>query len=204
MSTLEKLPTTIHTTYDQAMNRIENLNQDPREVAKAFLSWVAFARRPLNVAEIQQAVVVLPKALEIDQDEVIDAGTLSSMCAGLVTIEYDMVYLVHYTAEEYFNETKRKWFPNGDTKLARSCLTYLMFDVFSFGACGGKSKIEDFEHRKRDFPLLEYASLYWGSHLKADYDTDLESLALSSLESKPHLDSSVQALFYCNCSTAAA
>lgn len=180
------------------------MNQDHREVAKSFLSWVALARRRLSVAEIQHAVVVPPKALETDQGEIIDADTLSSMYAGLVTIEYGMVYLVHYTAEEYFNETKGKWFPNGETKLARSCLTYLMFDVFSVSACYSKSKIRDFEHRKQDFPLLEYASLYWGSHLKADYATGLESLALCLLESKPHLDSSVQALFYCNSSTAAA
>lgn len=204
MSTLERLPTTIHTTYDQAMERIENMNEDYREMAKVFLSWVALARRPLNVAEIQHAVVVLPEASEIDQDEIIDAEVLSSLCAGLVTIECGMVFLVHYTAEEYFNETKGKWFPNGNKILARSCLKYLMFDVFSVGACSGKTKIGDFEHRKRDFPLLEYASLYWGSHLKADNDNDLESLALRLFERKPHLDSSVQALFYSDSSTAAA
>lgn len=204
MSTLERLPTTIHTTYDQAMERIENMNEDYREMAKVFLSWVALARRPLNVAEIQHAVVVLPEALAIDQDEIIDAEALSSMCAGLVTIECGMVFLVHYTAEEYFDETKGKWFPNGNKILARSCLTYLMFDEFSAGACPGKTKIGDFEHRKRDFPLLEYASLYWGSHLKANNDKDLESLALRFLEKKPHLDSSVQALFYSDSSTAAA
>lgn len=203
MNTLERLPTTIHTTYDQAMERIENMNEDYRGMAKAFLSWIALARRPLNVAEIQHAVVVLPEALEIDQDEIIDAEALSSMCAGLVTIECGMVFLVHYTAGEYFDETKGKWFPNGNKILARSCLTYLMFDVFSVGACSGKTKIGDFEHRKRDFPLLEYASLYWGSHLKADNDEGLESLALRLLERKPHLDSSVQALFYSNYSTTA-
>ncbi|MCJ1262568.1 hypothetical protein MMC22_002438 [Lobaria immixta] len=203
MSTLERLPTTIHTTYDQAMERIENMNEDYREMARVVLSWVALARRPLNVAEIQHAVVVLPEALEIDQDEIIDAETLSSMCAGLVTIECGMVFLVHYTAEEYFNETNGKWFPKGNKILARSCLTYLLFDAFGVGACSGKTKIGDFEHRKRDFPLLEYASSYWGSHLKADYDKDLESLALRLLERKPHLDSSVQALFYSNYSTTA-
>ena len=42
---------------------------------------------------------------------------ITSVCAGFVTVdeESDIIRLVHYTAQEYFDQTWATWFPNGQT-----------------------------------------------------------------------------------------
>jgi hypothetical protein len=47
-----------------------------------------------------------------------------SVCAGLVTVdeESNIIRLAHYTTQEYFNQTREKWFLNIDTNLRPSAL----------------------------------------------------------------------------------
>lgn len=166
LKALNNLPTEIDGTYDQAMERIEIMNKDYRQLAKTFLSWVVYSDRALSVREIEHAIAAEytiaeePEAGGVDEDDVIKADELTSMCAGLVTIEAGTVYLVHYTAENYLDKNKDKWFPNRQTELGRICISYLMFDAFSTGACSGETEDLDFDLRIEEFPLLGYASLY--------------------------------------------
>jgi hypothetical protein len=55
-----------------------------------------------------------------------------SVYAGLVTVdeESNIIRLVHYTTQEYFERTQRKWFPNAETDIIAICVTYLSFRVF--------------------------------------------------------------------------
>ena len=202
LNALKNLPTEIDSTYDQAMGRIQSMPTEHRETAECFLSWIAYTDRALTVPEIEQATVTYltledgEEASAIDVDDIISANDLSSMCAGLVTVEGEKVLLVHYTAVTYLNNTREKWFPNAYAKLARTCLTYLLFDDFNTGACTGETEDIDFEQRTRDFPLLGYASLWWGRFAYHMEGAELREMARNFLSSKPHIDTSVQALWY--------
>jgi hypothetical protein len=61
----------------------------------------------------------------------------NSVCAGLVTIdeESDIIRLIYYTTQEYFERTQTRWFPSAQTDIATTCLTYLSFDTFESGFC---------------------------------------------------------------------
>lgn len=195
---LQNLPTEIGDTYNQAMERIEATNEDDRRLVKNFLLWIAFSARPLSVAEVEHATSTAIHSTGIDPDEIVNASDLTSMCAGLVIVDAsDIVRLVHFSAQHFFKENRGKWFADGDLILAQTCLTYVSFKAFDSGPCSGPNESEDFKIRTIQYPLLEYCCCYWGMHASRALQKDeMTDHVLDFLNSKPHLDSTVQALWY--------
>jgi hypothetical protein len=99
LNALERLPTEIHSAYDIVMERIERLGEYDATLARKVLLWVAQARRPLSVAELQHALAVSPGMKEMDTDYVTDEELLISVCAGLVVVDKEQS-IVHFV---------RKW-----------------------------------------------------------------------------------------------
>src|SRR5438552_4048761 len=127
------LPTELDELYDNAMQRIENQDKEEANLAKQVLSWISFALTPLTVAEIQHAVTVRPQDTSIDEEALPDEEVLVSVCMGLVTIDHEsnIMRLVHYTAQEYFERIHMTKFPDSQTGIATTCLTYISFDEFT-------------------------------------------------------------------------
>ena len=130
----------LDSAYDDAMRRIENQHPDDRDLAKKTLLWILQGKRLLTVAEIQQAVAIELGESDIDPDNMVDCDDIISACTGLVTRardsdNFEILRLVHYSTQEYLERTKTKYFPNAQQYLASTCLTYLLFDVFSGALC---------------------------------------------------------------------
>jgi hypothetical protein len=89
LGALERLPTEIHGAYDIVMDRIKQQGESDEALAKKVLLWVAQARRPLSVAELQHALAVLPGMKQMDADYVTDEDILISVCAGLVVLDQE-------------------------------------------------------------------------------------------------------------------
>ncbi|KAL8817309.1 MAG: hypothetical protein Q9223_003831 [Gallowayella weberi] len=198
---LQNLPTEIGDTYDQAMERIEATNEDDRKIVMNFLQWIAFSARPLSVAEIEHASSITVGMKDIDQDNILGAGELTSMCAGLVIIDAsDIVRLVHFSAQNYFREHRERWFANGHTVLARDCLTYLTYRTFEAGPLTGSSESEAYRRRlSRDmhYPLRDYSASYWGFHsAKAQPLPELTDQILDFLGNVGCLSSAVEAMLH--------
>lgn len=143
--------------YEEAMERIEGQAADSRKLARQVLSWITCAKRPLTTSELQHALAVEVDKPELDEENLYQVEDMVSVCAGLVTVdeESDIIRLVHYTTQEYFEQTHKKWFPNIETDIATICATYLSFDKFESGFC---QTDEQFEERLRSNPLYSYAS----------------------------------------------
>lgn len=151
--------------YKDAMRRIESQVADQVELAKAALSWIACARRPLTTAELQHALAIEIDTDEFDPESIPQLEDIVSSCAGLVAVdkESDIIRLVHYTTQEYFERTKDEWFPNMEGELAIACVTYLSYSCFK----GLYLEPEDvFQTRISFYPLYNYASYNWGSHAR--------------------------------------
>ena len=105
------------------------LSETIRELAKKVLSWVIHAKRILSTAELQHAVAVEPGKPELNGKFIPNIEIIGSVCAGLVTIDTqsDVVRLVHYTTQEYFEQTQRDWFPHAQTDVTEIYVTYLSF-----------------------------------------------------------------------------
>ncbi|KAF3117800.1 hypothetical protein TWF103_004474 [Orbilia oligospora] len=144
--------------YKGAMERIENQNPDFQCLADQLLSWVVCAERPLIKEELQFALAV---KLEVDQPEIeknnfTEVSDMISVCAGLVTIdeESNVVRLIHYTTQEYFNQAHKQWIYNAQGNTARVCPTYLSFETFDTGLIPASAT------------LYRYAAQNWGHHTR--------------------------------------
>ncbi|KAI9689886.1 MAG: hypothetical protein M1822_009768 [Bathelium mastoideum] len=172
--------------YEDALKRIESQLPHRRMLAKRALSWITLAQRPLTTVELPQALAVESETSELDYDNIPDIEELISVCAGLVTVDEqsNVIRLVHYTAQEYFERVQGDWSPGAQEDIASTCLTYLLFDTFS--GSGDDSDGSDLDlkyaHWLRQNPLLEYAARYWGFHAFT-VQRSVQKLALQFLRS---------------------
>lgn len=164
---LQKLPTgsdAYDSAYTEAMERIEGQLEDEKELAKQVLSWITCAKRPLTTVELQQAIAVEIDEPELDKENFAAIDQMVSVCAGLVTVdeESNVIGLVHYTTQEYFNRKQNYWFPDAETYITTICVTYLSFDTFEL-IC---SEEQAFQERLYLYPFVEYAARNWGHHAR--------------------------------------
>ncbi|KAL6366095.1 hypothetical protein LRP88_00191 [Fusarium phalaenopsidis] len=94
--------------YDLALERIEGQARNRRDLAIEVLSWVACARVHLTTVQLQHALAVIVGSTHFDQCNISDMDDVVSVCAGLVVVDpgRDIVRLVHYTTQEYFEREK--------------------------------------------------------------------------------------------------
>src|ERR1700722_14607775 len=188
--------------YKEAMERIEGQIADSQELAKQVLSWIACAQRPLTTSELRHALAVEIGESELDEDNLPEVEDMVSVCAGLVIVdeESDIIRLVHYTTQEYFERTWRSWFPNAQRDIATICVTYLSFDIFQTGFC---LTDEDFKARLRLNLLYDYTARNWGYHVRAA-SIEEEQLILDFLENGVEVSAASQAMMasgkYSGCS----
>ncbi|KAJ7444032.1 ankyrin repeat-containing domain protein [Mycena latifolia] len=130
---LRHLPKDLSHTYDEAMNRIKNQNEDDRHFALQALTWVAYAKRPLSVAELREALAIEPGTTTLDADNLMDMNIVLSVCAGLIIVDEAMsvVRLIHFTTQRYFDSIQPDQFAGAHRMIASQCLAYLSFDEFS-------------------------------------------------------------------------
>ena len=181
-----------HKAYDEAMDRINGQVAGSRELAAQAISWITLARRPLTTLEFLHALAIELGESELDEANISSLEDIASVCAGLVTVdeESNIIRLVHYTTQQYFEITHTKWFPKAQTDITKSCLTYLAFDAFETGP---SSTDEEFEARLQEHVLYDYAARNWGHHARLA-STEVEKSILSFFESESHLSACTQAM----------
>lgn len=173
--------------YDQAMERINNQKPGFRNQADRALSWIIFALRPLTVLELQHALAVELDDPELDEDNLPDPNEMIASCSGLVVVdeESQIIRLVHYTTQEYFERSWEHRSIECHTRIAAICLTYLSFR----GVGEMTARINSMHqtsarhtHAKdmvRKFSLLGYSAIHWAKHVR---DMSLEPLSTMTLD----------------------
>ncbi|AEO70713.1 uncharacterized protein THITE_2057855 [Thermothielavioides terrestris NRRL 8126] len=153
----------LRAAYDEAMARINGQMPGDRDLALKVLSWITCARWPLRALELRHALAVELGEEELDEENLPETEDMVSVCAGLVTIDHEsgIIRLVHYTTQEYFNQTRSQWFPDAESDITKTCATYLSFTTFGSGPCRTDNGFHD---RVRFNPLYAYATHNWAYH----------------------------------------
>ena len=177
-TTLAKMPTGSDAyahAYQKAMEQIEGQLEDQEKLAKRALLWITFAKRPLTTTELQHALAIEVGQPELDEDNLPEIEDIISFCAGLITVDDQsgVIRLVHYTTQEYFEQTQKHWFPDAETDITNTCVAYLSFDTFESGFCESD---EAFEERLRSNLLYDYAAHHWGNHARGFSSLCLEAI----------------------------
>jgi len=133
LESLHKLPEDLDTIYDEALQRIKR--QDRQKVVRAdqVLTLINCAYRPLRIQEIQHALSIRPSDTFTDLEALPRVESLLSACCGLVVVEDEsqVVRLVHYTTEVYFNRKNQYRSSAAHLNIAGTLITYLNFTTFA-------------------------------------------------------------------------
>ena len=177
---MNNLSSDIDMVYEEAMVRIADQTQDDFSLAHRLLLWTTFATRPLTLLEVQHALAIQEEDSAFDDEAMPDEEALLSVCAGLVTLDAksNIIRLVHYTTEAYFQKRQVEMFPDAQAAMARSCLRYLLLDAFAEGAC---KSWESYGERVRTYSLQEYAAGAWAHHAKHS-QSEMKPLILQLLQ----------------------
>jgi hypothetical protein len=175
--------------YDKAIKQIDEQLPGDRLLAKRAISWITYAQRPLTTKELCHAVSIEVGDKALDSDDIYDAESVISVCAGLIMVdeESNIICLVHYTTQEYFERVLSDWNPSAQEEIAVACLTYLSFDTFRSGSC---DSIKAFEQRLAENLFIDYSAHYWSEHVRPVQSTTSQ-LALAFLGDEVLVDSAV-------------
>ncbi|KAJ7445419.1 ankyrin repeat-containing domain protein [Mycena latifolia] len=185
---LNHLPKDLEHTYNEAMQRVDQQNEDDRQLAHLALTWVAYAKHPLSVGELQEALAIEPQATALDPDNLLDIDIVLSACTGLIIVDEaaSIVRLVHYTTQNYLETSGR--FSNAQTKILSTCLTYLAMEEFlHLPVTESDSVLRTLFYGKRakdlvvKHPLLQYGP-YCLLHATGELETNLQDRLISFLE----------------------
>jgi len=198
LSKLSSLPPEIDAIYDEVMNRIDDQRPSDSSLARRVLSWIVYTHRPLSLVELQHALAVSDTDVEFNRASIYDKQLLLSITVGLVIVDADglAVRLTHYTAQEYFDKNREKYFPRTAAEVARVTLTYLSFRSLS-EPCQSIREDQELDARLRERPFLSYASQYWGEHvLEAGSDPTIQDAVLQFVNEPGRVASTIQAAWY--------
>ncbi|KAL9611376.1 MAG: hypothetical protein Q9167_003971 [Letrouitia subvulpina] len=178
---LDNLPTDIGHTYAEAWDRICAQKPPQRQLGQLILLWITNSVGELTLQELQYALAIEDGDIELDIEGILDAGLISSFCAGLVVTseESGQVRMVHPTAQEYFDARKEHLFPNAHEMISATCTTYLQMRPFRDQ--GPLANAKEFQERCHSSPFLGYAAVHWGTHVQRAKTKLATELALSLL-----------------------
>ena len=160
--------------YDATIRRIKAQEGDGARLGMAALMWISHSERPLSVAEICHALAIKIGSTNINTNNVPSIRTVLGCCRGLATVDEgsSTIRLIHFTLKEYLSG-HADLFDRPHSRIAETCLTYLNFRAIK--------DLSASSHDLQSTPLLEYSSLYWGTHMRMELSDCSKHLALDLL-----------------------
>ncbi len=194
--------------YKDTWTRVAGQNLEWSTLAKQTIGWLSSTFRQLNVKELRHALAVRSGDTSLDTEGLPAMDVLCESCHGFVAIdeESQIIRLVHRTAQEFFDRHRAQYLPKIHTDIIKTCLDYLMLDVFAEGPCdfissrpcdvglakGDISESRLLSTRITQNPFLDYAAIHWGIHARGEPELKIEKHILAFLQPSAILDSFFQ------------
>ncbi|CAJ2506546.1 Uu.00g006760.m01.CDS01 [Anthostomella pinea] len=175
---LESLSHDLTEAFKDTVLRIKTLPKSRCRLGMDALMWVSHAKRPLTLEELLDVLVVRPGLARVNAKYRPSLITVLDCCQGLLVMDQEtrVIRPAHYAIQEYLHSSSTRKFPTALSQMACICPGYLSFNDFRDGPWDDKKDIDDHISSWR---FLEYASLYWGKHVKAQ---DSNPQVMSSLD----------------------
>lgn len=147
------------------MQRIHGQLEGDKIVARNAISWIVLAQRPLTAQELCVALSLSKDTKGFDRDNLLDIEDVLATCAGLLAVDKksNVVRLVHYTAQEFFEKNLKRWLPSAQANISLICLNHLDFKVYN--DFRGRTHREDDENSGHK-ELMLYIHQHWHNHLR--------------------------------------
>jgi ankyrin repeat protein len=195
---LRELPPTLDATYTRMLERIRPV---VREDALTLLRWLAYAARPVTLAELQTAVTIRPEDDEVDFEDEGDFRDSLNILAGPVVFSDDAdstedsedteqdearletkdptpdarVRLAHFSVKEYLESARISGSPASFFRLeAGACHRFLAQSCLTYIMSYSKSGERKSPRLDLDkFHLLNYATDKWYQHSRLQSGDDV-------------------------------
>ena len=175
---LQYLPENINEIYGKALERIRNQDKQMFARAEQILTLINCAMRPLRMDHMLCALAIRPGDQDLNKDALPKASAVLSAFSGLLIIdeESQIVKLVHYTTEEYFQRKGDYRSPEAHRQVTCILITYLNSSTLTDAIfprttrIDHNSKVEAYKRAKEEIlrqnVLLNYGAKYWGNHVR--------------------------------------
>ncbi|KAH6959448.1 hypothetical protein DER45DRAFT_260232 [Fusarium avenaceum] len=160
---LISLPHDLNSAYAGILERIYSQEPHKSHRSRQLIAWVLLSTSPLSIEGTRCALSVEPGDRSLDQDGLPDLDALLLTCSGIISIntESQCVGFVHQTIAEYLMQAPPVPMPTAHLNIARTCITYLLFDTFSGGRCLTDT---DLDARLSQNLFFLYSAQNWGKH----------------------------------------
>lgn len=100
---LDDMTCSLNDTYERALDRLNSLPKQRRQIAFNVFAWLAYALRPLKFGELQTALSIRTGTKNINTHYFRSRKLMLEVCLGLVLIdtESDEIRLLHFTLREF-------------------------------------------------------------------------------------------------------
>jgi len=180
---LKELPSNLNASIDTSLKRLQSQPPHLREIGTRVLVWVAYAKRPLTISELQHAL-----AVEVDDEEFFEDGispehVLTASCAGLVALDPNtkVVRFINMSIREYLSQMDIPLQLDPELYILRICTRYLRFCEYEILPIElgpddttntvGIQNQKIMDDRFTAFPLLRYAAKYWAAYAKDGFES---------------------------------
>jgi len=177
LNALESLPMDLWEAYTCILERIRG--KKGFESACRILSWLYHAERPLEMAELIEALSFQNGNTNLNPKLFISAKVILRRCEGLVS--YDRmsgeVRFMHFTVFEFLKERCIQNLMKS-IEISKVCLKYLfaLTDVLKndFPSQHGPASLVPFSRKLKKYKFVPYAVHYWDVHGKKEGENELE------------------------------
>jgi hypothetical protein len=130
--------------YKAAVERIKGQIINSQELAEHVL-YITCTKSPLTTLKLRHAFAVEIGKSALDEGNLREVEDIISVCIGLVTVGQgsNIICLVYYTVQEYFEQNQVTIFLNSQTDITINCVTYLLFNTFEIGICATDEEFKD-------------------------------------------------------------
>ncbi|KAJ4042661.1 hypothetical protein NW763_011479 [Fusarium oxysporum] len=199
---VEKTPSGLARLYDHNWKRIMEMSEWERDRAFSLLRWTAFSKRPLNVYEITEAVLIT-QFEELDIDEFPDSvdndyirTEILGLCGPLLEVKdhpessspgYRSVHIPHFSVRQYLcqklpvpswiqhnSQLQTSYEKAHHTIIAKACIQYISLpQVWTDG----------FDPASQGETLRFYAATSWLTHTGLSFqDSTIIGLSMALLD----------------------
>jgi hypothetical protein len=183
---LTTIPKSTNAAFENILERIELQDTYTKTIAYRALTWCYYARRPLQMSELQAALVVEDRDSEARDEE--NATTIVDCCLSFIAHDWatGIVGFIHPSVQRWFSDEPQSLSLLQCNYLAKTCLTYLNFDVFDSSIDYPRYDIEEgralVAEYIKPYPFYRYVAQFWGDHTRAaEKDSTVQNMALAFL-----------------------
>ncbi|KAH7317362.1 ankyrin repeat-containing domain protein [Rhexocercosporidium sp. MPI-PUGE-AT-0058] len=172
---VDLMPINYEEAYKSTFDRIFKQDEERQHLALSALSWICNSRRSLNMAELRHAIASLDDAPEYTVESLESDKAILSSCLGFLTHSKlgQTVNLVHLSAREFVLKQLNSRSTDSNIAIARACLRYMAVPEMAKGPC---RSLDELKTRITEMPFLDYATRYYGYHVRPVEDGLLSEL----------------------------